>query len=92
MNCLVKDKQIEFQEGHKIPLAKEMKGRKYYKWHHSWTNTTNNYTVFKNTVQKALKEDRLKLVEKGDMMVDTNPFGMSINTVSVFNKNCKISK
>ena len=52
--------------------------------HHSWTHTTNNYTVFKNSIQKTLKEGRLKLAEKRDMIVDTNPFGLSINTVLVF--------
>ena len=42
-----------------------------------------NYNVFRNSTQKALKEGRLKLTEKGNMTVDTNPFGLSINMVSI---------
>ena len=48
------------------------------------THTTNNCTVFGNAIQKALKEGRLELAKKGDMIVDTNSFGMSINMVSIF--------
>ena len=82
-DCLVKDNQIKLLEGHKIPPANEIKGKKYSKWHHSWTHTTNNCTVFRNSVQKPLKEGKLKLAKKGDMTVDTNLFGLSINMVLV---------
>ena len=34
-DCLVKDKQIKLLEGHKIPLADKIKGKKYCKWHYS---------------------------------------------------------
>ena len=81
-DCLVKDKQIKLPERHKISLADEIKGKKYCKWHCSWTYTTNNCMV-RNSIQKALKEGRLKLVEKGDMTIDTNPFGLFMNMVSV---------
>ena len=63
-DCLVKDKQIKLLKGHKTPLLEELKGKMYCKWHHSWTHTTNNCTVFMNSIQKALKEERLKLAEK----------------------------
>ena len=79
----MKDKQIKLLEGHKIPLFDELKEKNYYKWHHSWTHTTNNYTIFWNSIQKALKEGKLKLAKKGDMIVDTNLFGLSINMVLV---------
>ena len=54
-DCLIRYRQIKFLEGHKIPLAEEIKSKKYCKWHYSWTYTTNNCIVFKNVVQKALK-------------------------------------
>ena len=82
-DCFMKDKQIKLLEGHNIPPANELKRKKYYKWHHSWTHTTNNCTIFQNSIQKALKEGRLKLAKKGDMIVDTNQFGLFINMVSV---------
>ena len=40
-DCLVKDKQIKLLEGRKIHPADEIRGKKYCKWHHSWTHTTN---------------------------------------------------
>ena len=49
-DCLVKNKQIKFPEGHKILSTEEVKGKKYYKWHHSWTHITNNCTIFRNAI------------------------------------------
>ena len=43
----------------------------------------NNCTVFQNSIQKALKERRLKLARKGDILADNYPYGLSINMVSV---------
>ena len=82
--CLVKYKQIKLLEDHKIPLADKIKGKKYCKWCHSWTHITNNCIIFRNAIQKDLQEGRLKLVEKRNMTIDTNPFGLSINMVSIF--------
>ena len=42
---LIKDKQIKLSENHKIPPTDEIKGKKYCKWHHFWTHTTNNYII-----------------------------------------------
>ena len=83
-DCLVKDKQIKLLEGYKILPIDEVKGKKYCKWHHSWTYSTNNCTIFRNSILKVLKEGRLKLAKKGDMIVDTNLFGLFVNMVSVF--------
>ena len=82
-DCLVKNKQIKLPEGHKIPPANELKKKKYCKWYHYWTHITNNCTIFQNSIQKAMKEGRLKLAEKRDMIVYTNLFGLSINMVSM---------
>ena len=49
-DCLVKDKQIKLLEGYKILPIDEVKGKKYCKWHHSWTYTTNNCTIFRNSI------------------------------------------
>ena len=43
----------------------------------------NNCMVFRNAIQKALKDSRLKLAKKEEIAVDTNPFVMSINMVSI---------
>ena len=46
----------------------------------------NNYTIFCNVIQKALKEGRFKLANKkgGGMTIDTNPFpSATINMISI---------
>ena len=58
---LLKDQQIKLSDGHKIPSPKELKNKKYYKWHHSFSHTMVNYVVFRTAIQKALKEGRFKL-------------------------------
>ncbi|KAK1601551.1 hypothetical protein QYE76_037200 [Lolium multiflorum] len=41
-DLLLKEKQLKLPEGHKFPTMQEMNGRPYYKWHHSFTHTTND--------------------------------------------------
>ena len=73
---LLKDKQIRLPEGHRIPSAEDLRNKKYCKWHHSYSHNTVNCMVFRNVIQKAIKEGRFKLAEKGaaEMKVDTDPF------------------
>ena len=73
---LVKDKWIKLLEGHKLPLADQIQNLKYCKWHNSYSHYMNNCTVFRNVIQKALKEGKFKLVDKkgGGMTVNTNLF------------------
>ena len=68
-----------------ISPVEELKNNKNYKWHHSYACATVNYLVFKNTIQRTLKEENFKLAEKGmtDMIVDTDHFlTMCINMAS----------
>jgi hypothetical protein len=39
-DLLLKEKQLKFPEGCKIPTAKELQGRSYCKWHNSFTHST----------------------------------------------------
>ena len=73
---LIKDQQIKLPEGHKIPFSKELNNKKYYKWHHSYSHATVNCVVFENVIQKALKERRFKIVDRGmtEMTIDTDLF------------------
>ena len=61
---LVKDKQIKLLEGHKLPPTNQIQNMKYCKWHNSYSHYMNNYTIFCNVIQKALKKGRFKLVDK----------------------------
>ncbi|XP_077223021.1 uncharacterized protein LOC143856637 [Tasmannia lanceolata] len=37
---LLKDKQLKLSEGHKLPLANELQGKRYCKWHNAWSHNT----------------------------------------------------
>lgn len=72
---LVKDQQIWLPEGKKIPPSKRLRNKRYCKWHNAYNHSTTNCLVFRNTIQRALKEGKLRLIEKGnEMQVDVNPF------------------
>lgn len=62
-----------------------MKRKKYCKCHNSYNHATSNFIVFRKSIQKAIKEGRFKLDDKGvaKMTVETDPFPMmGINMVS----------
>lgn len=81
----MKDKQIQLPEGHKISSAKELREKKYWKWHNQWSHTTNNYWVFRNAIQKSIVEGRLKFPDKdkGVMLIGGDSFSkVTINMTS----------
>lgn len=81
---LLKDGQLKLPKGHVIPSADEKKGRKFCKWHHSGSHTTNNCVVFRNKLQKAISDGRFKFPERGKMKVDEDPFlKMGINVAKL---------
>ncbi|XP_043717501.1 uncharacterized protein LOC122665417 [Telopea speciosissima] len=79
---LLKDKQIKLLEGHQIPSAEEIKGKRYCKWHNSFTHNTNGCIVLRMALQQAINDGCLKFPNKGKgiMLVDENPF-LPINMV-----------
>ena len=78
---LLKDQQIKLPNGHKIPLSEELKNKKYCKWHLSYNHAIVYYVVFRNAIQKALKEGRFKLADYRivKMIVDSDLF-LSVTT------------
>ncbi|XP_059623179.1 uncharacterized protein LOC132266344 [Cornus florida] len=80
-DLLMADKQLIFTAGHKIPSASEMAEKEYCKFHNSWKHSTNNCVIFRNIVQKAIEDGRLKFPEKSEVMgVDGNPFPKVVAT------------
>ena len=81
-DVLVKDKQIELSEDHKIPSPDKLRGRRYCKYHNRFGHSTNNCLRFRDLIQAALKEGRLKFDDrKQPMKVDTDPFEVQANYV-----------
>ena len=78
---LVKEKFITFPKDHRIPSKYELKGKTYYKYHH----TTNACWGFRNVTQDRVNKGILKFPDKKEAMaIDEDPFPpvASINTAS----------
>jgi hypothetical protein len=58
-----------------VPSADELKRQAYCKWHNSFSHATNDCNVFRQQIQSAINEGRLKFQE---MQVDMEPFPMNM--------------
>jgi hypothetical protein len=54
-DLLLSEKQLKLPEGHKFPTAQELQGRPYCKWHHLFTNTTNDCKELRRQIQSAIE-------------------------------------
>ncbi|KAH7833624.1 hypothetical protein Vadar_008193 [Vaccinium darrowii] len=80
---LVADKLIKFPQGHTLPELEELRGKEYYKYHNSWSHTTNNCIVFRNDIHDKIEQGEFKLETKENrkvLGVDVNPFTVELNT------------
>jgi len=61
---------------HVIPLAKELKGKKYYKFHIVTNHSTNECRIFRFHIQKAIEQGKIKFepAKKPTMDIDKHPF------------------
>ena len=78
-----------------MPPTNQIQNLKYCKWHNSYSHYTNNCTIFRNVIQKALKKGRFKLIDKNgaDMTIFTNHFpSVNINMVSISAENKRDKK
>jgi len=72
-DLLLKEKQLKLPENHKLPMAQELQGRLYCKWHHSFTHSTGECKELRRQIQSAIEQGRLILAQH-TMKVDTKPF------------------
>jgi hypothetical protein len=84
---LLKEKQLKFPEGHKLPTAQELKGRSYCKWHDSFTHGTSDCKELRRQIQLAIEQGRLILGQTA-MKVDTQPFP-GVNMVEHHDRSAK---
>jgi hypothetical protein len=78
-DLLLKEKQLKLPEGCKLPIAQELQGTSYCKWHHSFTLNTCDCKELCQQIQLAIEQGRLILGQNA-MNVDTQPFP-SVNMV-----------
>jgi hypothetical protein len=81
-NVLVKEKQLLLSQNHKLMTPDQFKGRKYCKFHNKIGHTTNGCLYFRDLIQQAIKDGRLKFeAAKAPMKVDADPLSMEANLV-----------
>ena len=59
-DLLLSEGQIKLKPYHKIPTDQELKDIKYYKWHNATSYNTNECKVFRQQIQSAIEQGRLK--------------------------------
>jgi hypothetical protein len=83
---LLQKKQIKLLSNHVIPSLEQLKKHAYCKWHNSYSYATNDCNVFRQQVQSALNEGRLKLAESPQMKIDQDLFPVNMNMVELNGK------
>jgi hypothetical protein len=87
-DLLLQQGQIKLSQFHTIPYAEELKRMKYCKWHNAMSHDTNDCKIFRQHIQSAIKQGRLKFETptkaKKSMKIDQHPF--PTNTVEVSSK------
>ena len=79
-DVLVKDKQLLLSDDHKLLTPDQLKGRKYCKYHNKIGHATNGCIRFRDLIQKAIKDGRLKFeTTKPTMKVDSDPLPAEAN-------------
>ena len=74
-DLLLSEGLIKLKPYHKIPLEDELKNMKYYKWHNATSHDTNECKVFRQQIQMAFEQRRLKFEAPKKMMkIDGHPF------------------
>src|SRR5512139_1080204 len=65
-DLLLREKQIQLPAGHIIPSAEELGKKRYCKWHNSGSHTTNDCKVFRQQIQRLLREEKSSLMIRRD--------------------------
>jgi hypothetical protein len=78
-DLLLREKQLKLLKDHKFPTAQELQGRRYCKWHHLFTHTTNDCKELHWQIQSTIEQGRL-ILGQFTMKVDTRSF-LGVNMV-----------
>ena len=60
----------------------QLKNKKFYKFHNATSHSTNEYKNFRQHIQRAIQQGRLKFDTPQKMKVDDNPFPGDQNMVN----------
>nr|CBG76432.1 OO_Ba0013J05-OO_Ba0033A15.19 [Oryza officinalis] len=78
-DLLLQEKQIQLPVGHVLPSAEEIKKRRYCKWHNTYSHHTNECKIFRQQIQSAIEQGRIKIDEaKRPMKIEGHPFPVNM--------------
>ena len=75
-DLLLEKKQLRLPTNHVIPLAGELKGKKYCKFHNATNHNTNECRILRFHIQKTIEQGKIKFepAKKPTMDIDKHPF------------------
>ena len=79
---LLEKGQIKLPDNH-VMLPPEQLNKKFYKFHNATSHSTNECRIFRQHIQRAIQQGRLKFDTPRKMKVDDNPFLGDQNMVDV---------
>ena len=66
---------------HVILPPDQLKNKKFYKFHSATSHSTNEYKIFRQHIQRAIQQGKLKFDTPRKMKVNDNPFPRDQNMV-----------
>ena len=78
---LLEKGQIKLPDNDVILPPNQLKNKKFYKFHNATSHSTNECRVFRQHIQRAIQQGRLKFDTPQKMKVDHNPFPEDQNMV-----------
>lgn len=88
-NYLQKDGWVKFPRGYKHPIAEELSGKEFCKYHRSFSHSTNKCLVFWNYIQRSIERGLFKFDKepKQSIKIEKNPFQhmADVNMINISN-------
>ena len=82
-DLLLSEGLIKLKAYHKIPSEEELQNMKYCKWHNATSHDTNECKVFRQQIQLAFEQGKLKFENpKKTMKIDQHPFATNMVDVA----------
>ena len=75
--------QIKLPDSHVVLPPEQLKNKKFYKFYNATSHSTNECRIFRQHIQRAIQQGRLKFGTPRKMKVDDNPFPRDQNMVDV---------
>ena len=90
-DMLLAARQLQLSANHTIPWAKELKKRKYCKCHNSMSHNTNDCKVFRQHIQSAVAQGRIKFeAVKKPMRIEGHPFPHNMVDINLIKGKAKV--